>query len=395
MQSTFLNRVKDNPTVFALIALLITSIAYFYVVFKYSVNVPCSDDYDAILDLVNRFGASTPSEKLSLLFRNHMEHRIVFCRVIVLLDHSIFGQINFVRLIFWGNLSMIGLLWLFYKMLPAVENKILYFIPIPFLFLNLQQYENAIWAMASLQNLYVVFFSILSLYLLNKGNFSSLIGAILTALLASYTSGSGLFALIAGLILLVLCKRRKTHVMIWLLASAVIFYTYFSNYISPNPDFKLSEALLHSPDKIIGNFFALTGGGLTFEKHYEAAFNTIGFLTAILAGYAISVLFLYLLYKKYFLKNPFFFSVVVFFFIVFLSVATSRISFGAEYIADTGRYKINSIAFYVIVYLIFLDLNFQKIKRLQFFLIMILSIIFWASPIGEIWGPSRQLKKVW
>ena len=50
--------------------------------YENAVNVPFQDDFDSVFHFLTDYLAATPAEKLSLIFSQHNEHRIVldgFC----------------------------------------------------------------------------------------------------------------------------------------------------------------------------------------------------------------------------------------------------------------------------------------------------------------------------
>ena len=68
---------------------------------RYDVNMPYFDDYDSVLNWLVTF--SQPGSfmnKLELLFRQHNEHRIVFDRLVELMELHTLGVVNFICLDF-------------------------------------------------------------------------------------------------------------------------------------------------------------------------------------------------------------------------------------------------------------------------------------------------------
>ena len=56
-------------------------------------------------------------EKVYQFVKQHNEHRIVYDRLIAWLDYHLTGKLNFVHLMFIGNLSLLGLLAVFGRVL--------------------------------------------------------------------------------------------------------------------------------------------------------------------------------------------------------------------------------------------------------------------------------------
>lgn len=111
--SKFLHSIKIqdySKKAFMLIALL-PIIIYLWAILKYTVNMPFWDDYDSILNWINRFILHHDNLKyvMSMLLEQHNEHRILFDRVFILLDYYLFGSINFIYLSFVGYLGLFAL----------------------------------------------------------------------------------------------------------------------------------------------------------------------------------------------------------------------------------------------------------------------------------------------
>ncbi len=111
-----------KPSIAFLIFLLYTiPIAwFFFFVYTNSLNIPCGDDYKAILAFLNSFVRSASlSDKLNLIFSQYHEYRIGLCRIVTVLMYYIYGSINFKVLCVISNLSLIGIVYLFYKSFSA------------------------------------------------------------------------------------------------------------------------------------------------------------------------------------------------------------------------------------------------------------------------------------
>ena len=101
---------------------------YFFILWKYSQNIPHWDDY-AIINFVNKFHATDDFfEKIKLIFAQHNEHRIAFTRVIALIITQIHGSLNFQWMIVFGNLALVGILIVLVKFLKRNQLSINYII---------------------------------------------------------------------------------------------------------------------------------------------------------------------------------------------------------------------------------------------------------------------------
>jgi hypothetical protein len=386
--------INHYVQILSVIVVSIIVYRYFQTVLAFSLNIPTSDDYDVILSFLNAYVDIPFPQTLDIIFDTYMEHRIAFGKLITISYYEIFHEVNFIHLILIGNLSMIGTLLILYHLIPIQKDKLFIFLPVSFLFLHMQHYENAIWAMASLQNLFVVFFSLLSLILLNKKGKLFLFLGIFFAVIASFTSGSGLFTFIAGVILLLFSKRSSVDLIIWILSTTTMFYVYFFwlKYTSPGQNPDPFTSIIRSPEKIVGCFFALVGSNFSFDLHYNDNSQSWGFVLAVFGGFTLTIAFFFLLFKKYFFTNPLLFSCIILYLIICLSASVSRFNFGAEYMADAGRYKINSIILCVLFLLAFINLFAEKMNRIYILLICVFAGSFWAYSYTRNFAVLNSIK---
>src|SRR5208282_3307673 len=205
----FAHNLLKNKLFRYLLAFLPVGI-FFWTIFRYSINIPYWDDYD-ILDFVLKFlDLKNLKDKTALIFAQHNEHRIAFDRMVALIDYYLYGGINFKHLIFIGNISLIGLTLVLFRAFRIEKDKFLYFIPAIYLLFQPQYWETIFWAMASLANLYVLFFAFLSIYFATKPSQRNFFLAVFFAILATFTSGSGMFVFLVVSAVLIYQKRFTT-----------------------------------------------------------------------------------------------------------------------------------------------------------------------------------------
>src|ERR1700743_859724 len=87
--------------------IFIPAFLYFRIVDHYAVNIPWSDDYDAILGFLLEFRKAPFGEKIGLLFSQHNEHRILSSRLVYITWQALFGRINFRYLTFIGDTQLL------------------------------------------------------------------------------------------------------------------------------------------------------------------------------------------------------------------------------------------------------------------------------------------------
>lgn len=205
----------------------------------YAVNVPKWDDHALRGFLYDLDDETTFSGKIYQFFRQHNEHRIVVDRLVAFLDYSITGKLNFRHLMAVGNLSLVGIVLLLLDLFRREGRSAWYAVPVPFLLLNLANWENMYWGMAALQNFWIVFWSMLVCYLLAYTQHWR--GAIAVATLATLTSGNGLLIWPIGIILLILrsvdsqirSKYRYLPLAAWIVSAGIVIGLYFAGYKKP------------------------------------------------------------------------------------------------------------------------------------------------------------------
>ena len=210
----------------------------------YAVNAPKWDDHALRGYLYFTDQETTLSGKIYQLFKQHNEHRIVYDRIVAALDYRLFGKLSYVHLMAVGDLSLVGLLAVFGAVLLRAGKPIVYAVPVSLLLFNLSQWENMFWGMAALQNFSVVFWVVLTVYWLSYSN--RWILAMVSAVLATLTSGNGLLVWPIGFVLLLLqtagvdsqpptkSTNRPARVLIsWTLAAALVITLYFVGFGKP------------------------------------------------------------------------------------------------------------------------------------------------------------------
>lgn len=259
-------KTKNMPAyAYALVIFLlaIPVFIYYKVIYENAYNFPVEDDFNSALSFISdfAFGNLSVGEKLKLIFSQYNEHRIVFDRLIFLADYGLFSELNFRHLILIGNLSLVLIWVLFYKasfQQCSLFQKLIYLLPATYSIFLFQYWELSTWSMAALQNLYVIPFAMLSLYKLNKASRTDFALACAAAVLATYTSGNGLFTFIAGVPLLFFTNSYR-RLAVWLIVAAVAIAFYFWGYIRPpyHPD--VVDSLFNHTGRAIRYFFTLTG----------------------------------------------------------------------------------------------------------------------------------------
>ena len=170
-----------------LIAVPILCFAFY--VLTFARNIPFYDDYDAVLVYLSQ---SFP-ERLTHFFDFHNEHRIVTSRIIYECIYGLLGRFDFKICILIGDLILLFYMFILGKKISR-QACLLCFLPFLWLFLDLSNYENTLWAMTSVSNQLVLPLALLSFHLFeHRQKTRCHIGSLACAVACTYTTGAGIF----------------------------------------------------------------------------------------------------------------------------------------------------------------------------------------------------------
>lgn len=257
--------------------LIIPMIFYWYMVNMAALNIPYLDDYEVILQFLTNFKNADLWHKITLLFALHGEHRIVVSKIVYALYYTIFRDVNFIHLIYLANLQLVVIyiiaIGFLRKLLP--ENWQIASFAFGICLFDINNFENADWAMAAMQNYGVIMFFMASLWYYNKPyKRSTLALAILFQLLCIYSSGNGFIGALVLVIFNFLQKNRQ-----YLIACAVVFAVftglYFLNYHAG------SELHNQQPATIPSIFFHLIGAHFGYNYGIAAGVIMLVLLIAL------------------------------------------------------------------------------------------------------------------
>lgn len=357
--------------------ILLPIITFFGMFFCYMVNAPINDDYQAILDFLNKcISTDSSTEKTALLFSQHNEHRIVYDRIWTIISYKLQTNVNFTFLAFIGNLSLLAIAIIFFRKFLNLKRSFLVFVPISVLLFNLANWENMTFAMAGMSNFTVFLFVILSLNFIAKDTLNSkknIFIAILFFYMALLTQGGGIFLLPISILFLVYKKEYK-NVLIYFLLILPLLVAYFYDFHRPQQNADIITTLINYNIKIVVFVFAFLGNAFNYFLIYTQDVNQSINVTAVI-GFLLFVLFLYITKTKYYKKNLFNYSLMLFVVISAMVTAVSRISFGLE-TAGASRYRINGIIFCIALYYWFIESN-SKLNKKQVWALAICTVIYY------------------
>ena len=365
-------------------SLIITTIVaiFYFVCIHFSYNFFYQDDYH-LLRFVTVIEDNSISfqEKLSTLWGQHNEHRIIFPRLITLLDYYLQGHIDWAVLNVVSALYYFGIFYFFFKIIQKAELNNWYLLPVALLIFQPAAYENYYWTISILQQVGNLFWAMFLFYSIVYYKPSKLWISLLLVFILTFTHGNGLFAFGVGGVLLFIQKRYK-DLGIWVgfmfFVAALYFYGY---YTAQNSNIAGS---LSNPKRLVGCFGGFWG---VFLKDILNSTNR-----AILAGLGIFLVLLIINIRAFFSflfpkislktttlfpqKNLFLLACFLYLSITAGLVALSR-SWSSMDAAFQNRYLHNSVIAFVLLYTTLLLFQSNYLRRVILFLGLIFSIIYY------------------
>ncbi len=390
----------------AIALVLVTPLVlYLHALLKYGANVPNKDDYQVVLDFLNRFiQANGFHEKFSLLFRQHWEYRLFFNHIVELAQYAANGRVNFVQLMILGSIGWMLAVYILYTELGSSRLNPAYFIPVMLMMFNLTHWSPMNWAMSSIQNYFGVFFPLASIYVLTKRpGTAGLICSLFLMAASIFTSGTGFVLIPVALMALVSQKRYADFFISSLAASFLLLvFFYFLKYVNP------SSAPIYMKNPLHIMLFSLANLGNTFFgpyilysfAHSPAVLSTpfffYGFYASVACGLAFIAFFVYLAVKGLYKRNGgFVFWAILLIILISIEIAIGRGSRGLQNAVLIPRYSLYPLLLISLLYLAGLDFlkdkeNKKKLKRfgLAFF---VFALLFYASTYSPgIWFLNNE-----
>lgn len=263
---------------YAIWTILFAVIAVFWFsVFTLSFNFPFYDDFENIVQFILRFRESSGIwDKVVLLFEQNFEHRVLFSKLVTLLQYALTGQVNIRWLIVLGNISLLGISALFYTFYREQKLSLPALLAICCLLFQVQHYEDTIsWATCSLQHAPCICFSLWSFHLALKRKRPYASAAL--ALLALFSSANGLAAIFIWLFItwLVFPQRKSAlyptillivvtavHLATLTIHSGSLLHNSFSNVL-PKSLLLLSFSGQLADPQLFGSSFSIILGAWT------------------------------------------------------------------------------------------------------------------------------------
>lgn len=305
----------------------------------YGVNIPVLDDWDTVA-LVGKLSNGTIS--FHDLFALHNEHRIFFPNLVMLLNGSFFS-LNlklqmYLSAVLW--IFLCRLLVVSFLDLTAGRREYLAII-VPFILLNVQQFQNFLWGF-QITFLSAIVLPVICFYLLRgeadrQTSSGRLFLAMLLGIVASFSSLHGLFVWPAALLLL---SGQRKYLIYWVVVGIIVLCGYFYGYRSPAHHPSVSLALTRPMASL--QFLACLVGNLVVGSDRYALI--------------LGVIFLGMFTVLFFVKpeggitgeNNFWRATALFSFLALLAITVGRIGLGPG-AAFASRYVTFSALFLIAV----------------------------------------------
>jgi hypothetical protein len=231
---------RPGITLLILFAVLLPAIAAYWILCRQALFVPFEDDYAVVLAFANHYEhlPTLQAKVLDIAAEQVNEYKLVFAHSIVASEIELTRHLNFAVLTTLGNLFLLPIgyfLWLTYQDEGiALNQRLLEFLPISFLFFSLTYWPNLNWATTALQNIPVVFFSLAAIYFLLPRKMIGLtrvrlLLACLAAAVAALTSANGFLLCPVGLLIL-LPRRDYARSVAWCASLVLPLAAYLYHY---------------------------------------------------------------------------------------------------------------------------------------------------------------------
>ena len=359
MSTQRLHLTRDKCFSFLWLCLSATLIfSFFRNIYSYSTNVPNSDDFDIYLSFLNSYTDSNNFlEKLSLLFSPHNEHILVFPRLLSLGLLNISGEVNFIwlNLIGCSTLLVIVLAIHLSTSLRNVDRSLLFLCVCLLLFHPLYA-EATLWATASVSNLWVIGFMLLSLLCASHHSLYGFTVSVIFGFISTATLANGVFVyLLLGQFFISKKEYKKGTICLLLFGALLTVFLRHSTQSALFIENPAAKSLVNIFD------YALTfiGSSLSFYTHRAGLF----------AGSCIILIFFYLWYLRLDRKNPLIFCLMLFCIITAFAQAISRYQINMDFAFTVNRYKFVSLLALVGIVVGTLDCT-QSLKARKHMLIL-------------------------
>jgi hypothetical protein len=243
--------------------IFIPVLVYFSVVSSYALNLPILDDYHAVLKFLNDYKGADLTTKVTLLLQQHNEHRILSTRLICAIYYGLTGGINFINLIYIANLQLVVIFIVLTIFIKKAVPKYWGIVSLMagFCLFDLNNYDNADFAMCGMVNYGVIMLFLMSLLFYSFKNNKYLSLAIFCQIICIYSSGNGIIAAFV-LVIFTIFDGEKIKIILSSLTFIIFSSLYYFHYTRVADE----STYTHDLSKILPFFFHMTGGHFGYEN---------------------------------------------------------------------------------------------------------------------------------
>jgi hypothetical protein len=256
-----------------------------------AVDVPVFDDYDAIVEFLNRSVAvDGPLAQARLLLAQHVEHRPAVLRAAAAASFAALGHLDLRVLQGFGALGLVllaGALLASFRPGAPMRERLLPFAPAALLLFQPQFWSAYLWPTCSVPNFFAVAFAAVAFQALRGASPGSLALAIAAATAAVFCQANGVAALPLGFVALI-GSRSRTRWWAWGAFSLLLGATQLASFERPTETWN-AAANLASPGRVaqlFGYVVHFLGGAPSFSQRGLAPIAG----AALLASFAWLVL---------------------------------------------------------------------------------------------------------
>lgn len=340
---------------------------FLWLILSQGLNLPYYDEYLMALPLVTNFDFLTDELKLKTLLESHYDHRIVTTRLIILLQKYVVGAVDFHILMIIGFVALLLFTTLLYRSSGIKRDKALFFIPVIFIIFQIQYHQLIFWGSMSLVH-FIAFLSVLAaLACLAKGTIWAFALAIVFAVAATFSFGSGMFVFLIGLLLL-MHQRQFLRASLWLVPMTFAVWRYFEGYQRYNADpYSLGPRGLTALTDFFVKFFGASwalGFFSDFDGMPPNQFRPVGSILILttVAGAVTLLGFIYVTFKGYYRRNPALYGFLLFLMVNGALAAQGRYLWGLG-AAYMSRYVITPVFLSAVLYLALAELHGVTLRR--------------------------------
>ena len=235
-------------------------------VLYFGVDAPFIDDFH-LYNFIFRFD-QTGDWRWFLTQTN--EHRAAFARVLVWATECLTGRVNLLWQMAFSAVVLGGLTLLLGRAFRSLGVSWTWFLPVPFLLFQIQGWSNYFWGFCATSNIAVIGFVALSLYWLRATGWRFAVALVL-AVLATFTMGSGMMVFVAGSVVLVM-QRRWRALGQWLATAGLSAAMYLTGFNHPERSWTFGAVLQAVP-----NWFTYLGNFTDFAEQSSGVFLPVCF----------------------------------------------------------------------------------------------------------------------